>query len=82
MGKNKLVDRFLHLLNAEREYIQLHRDSTMQTLTLLPTVEDGQIIYKVLVMKKENEFSFRHKNLVKYLCRILLRLGQPPRVVC
>ena len=58
MGKNKLVDRFLHLLNAEREYIQLHRDSTMQTLTLLPTVEDGKIIYKVLVIKKMKKIRF------------------------
>ena len=25
MGKNKIVDRFLHLLNLPREYLQLHR---------------------------------------------------------
>lgn len=25
VGKNKLVDRFLQLLNMPREYIQLHR---------------------------------------------------------
>lgn len=25
VGKNKIVDRFLHLLNRPREYIQLHR---------------------------------------------------------
>lgn len=25
VGKNKLVDRFLQLLNKPREYIQLHR---------------------------------------------------------
>ena len=25
VGKNKLADRFLHLLNCPREYLQLHR---------------------------------------------------------
>ena len=25
VGKNKIVDRFLHLLNLPREYMQLHR---------------------------------------------------------
>jgi len=25
VGKNKMADRFLHLLNRPREYIQLHR---------------------------------------------------------
>ncbi|XP_052760098.1 von Willebrand factor A domain-containing protein 8-like [Mya arenaria] len=46
VGKNKIVDRFLHLLNRPREYIQLHRDTTVQTLTLQPTVQDGVIIYE------------------------------------
>ncbi|XP_059156251.1 von Willebrand factor A domain-containing protein 8-like [Physella acuta] len=46
VGKNKIVDRFLQLLNRPREYIQLHRDTTVQTLTLQPTVRDGVIIYE------------------------------------
>ncbi|KAJ8030585.1 von Willebrand factor A domain-containing protein 8 [Holothuria leucospilota] len=46
VGKNKLVDRFLHLMNRPRQYIQLHRDTTVQTLTLQPTVQDGVIIYE------------------------------------
>ena len=25
VGKNKIADRFLHLLNRPREYLQLHR---------------------------------------------------------
>ncbi|XP_028971690.2 von Willebrand factor A domain-containing protein 8 isoform X4 [Esox lucius] len=45
VGKNKIVDRFLHLLNRPREYLQLHRDTTVQTLTLQPSVRDGIIIY-------------------------------------
>lgn len=46
VGKNKIVDRFLQLLNRPREYIQLHRDTTVQTLTLQPTVRDGVIVYE------------------------------------
>jgi len=44
-GKNKLVDRMLNLLNKPREYIQLNRDTTVQTLTLQPTVREGVIVY-------------------------------------
>ncbi|XP_062861685.1 von Willebrand factor A domain-containing protein 8 [Trichomycterus rosablanca] len=46
VGKNKIVDRFLHLLNRPREYLQLHRDTTVQTLTLQPSVRDGIILYE------------------------------------
>ncbi|XP_064614845.1 von Willebrand factor A domain-containing protein 8-like [Liolophura sinensis] len=46
VGKNKIIDRFLYLLNRPREYLQLHRDTTVQTLTLQPTVQDGIIIYE------------------------------------
>ncbi|XP_068732159.1 von Willebrand factor A domain-containing protein 8-like [Montipora capricornis] len=46
VGKNKIADRFLHLLNRPREYIQLHRDTTVQSLTLQPNVQDGVIIYE------------------------------------
>lgn len=46
MGKNKLVDRLLQLLDAEREYIQLHRDTTLHSLTLVPALIDGRITYE------------------------------------
>ena len=46
VGKNKLVDQMLKLLNRPREYIQLHRDTTVQSLTLQPTVSSGVIIYE------------------------------------
>ncbi|KAH1005033.1 hypothetical protein HUJ04_006106 [Dendroctonus ponderosae] len=46
VGKNKIIDRFLELLNRPREYIQLHRDTTVQTLTTQPTVKDGVLIYE------------------------------------
>jgi len=46
VGKNKVVDRLLQLLNRPREYIQLHRDTTVQTLTLQPNVRDGKVVYE------------------------------------
>ncbi|KXS21233.1 hypothetical protein M427DRAFT_65996 [Gonapodya prolifera JEL478] len=46
VGKNRLTDRFLELLNRPREYIQLHRDTTVQALMVQPTVENGVIFYK------------------------------------
>eukprot|EP00127_Corallochytrium_limacisporum_P004995 Clim_evm18s196 gene=Clim_evmTU18s196 len=46
VGKNKLVDRFLQVLNQPREYLQLHRDTTVQTLTLQPSVKDGVLTYE------------------------------------
>nr|CAD7429314.1 unnamed protein product [Timema monikensis] len=46
VGKNKLADRLLQLLHRPREYIQLHRDTTVQTLTLQPTVKNGLVVYE------------------------------------
>ncbi|XP_050455261.1 von Willebrand factor A domain-containing protein 8 [Cataglyphis hispanica] len=46
VGKNKIMDRLLQLLNRPREYIQLHRDTTVQTLTLQPMVRDGKVVYE------------------------------------
>lgn len=46
VGKNKIVDRFLHLLNRSREYIQLHRDTTVQTLTIQPTIKNGLLVHE------------------------------------
>jgi len=45
VGKNKLADRLLELLDAEREYVQLHRDTTVQALTLAPTLRDGVVVW-------------------------------------
>jgi MoxR-like ATPase len=45
VGKNKLTDKLLMLLHREREYIQLHRDTTVGTLTLLPSLRDGVVIF-------------------------------------
>ncbi|TPX37183.1 hypothetical protein SmJEL517_g01076 [Synchytrium microbalum] len=46
VGKNRLTDRFLELVGRPREYIQLHRDTTVQSLMVQPTVEGGLIVYK------------------------------------
>ncbi|XP_050079027.1 von Willebrand factor A domain-containing protein 8 [Anopheles maculipalpis] len=46
VGKNKIVDRLLQLMGRPREYIQLHRDTTVQSLTLQATVRDGRIEYE------------------------------------
>lgn len=46
VGKNKIADRLLQLMNRPREYIQLHRDTTVQTLTIQSSVQDGKVIYE------------------------------------
>jgi midasin (ATPase involved in ribosome maturation) len=45
-GKNKLSDKLCNLLKYEREYVQLHRDSTVGTLTLSPSLLDGKLIWE------------------------------------
>lgn len=46
VGKNKLADYFLQLLQLPREYIQLHRDSTVQSLTTTPAIAEGVLTYE------------------------------------
>ncbi|KAI6205157.1 Von Willebrand factor A domain-containing protein 8 [Aphelenchoides besseyi] len=41
VGKNKVTDRFLQLIKRPRKYMQLHRDTTVQSLTVQTTVVDG-----------------------------------------
>ncbi|XP_065221610.1 von Willebrand factor A domain-containing protein 8 isoform X2 [Planococcus citri] len=45
VGKNKLTDKLLQMLNRPREYIQLHRDTTVQSLTMQPMILDGKVWY-------------------------------------
>ena len=45
VGKNRVVDHLLSLMQCEREYIQLHRDTTVQSILLSITVEGGRLIY-------------------------------------
>lgn len=40
-GKNKVCDQLLAWLGWEREYIQLHRDTTVSALTMSMTIADG-----------------------------------------
>ena len=46
VGKNKVVDYLLSLLQCEREYLQLHRDTSVQSLLSSPSVENGRIVYR------------------------------------
>ncbi|KZV72548.1 hypothetical protein PENSPDRAFT_674901 [Peniophora sp. CONT] len=43
VGKNKLVDRLCQLLRRPREYVQLHRDTTVQSLLFNTTLTGGVI---------------------------------------
>lgn len=45
VGKNRVVDSLLHRLLAEREYLQLHRDTTVQSLLSSPSVEGGRLVF-------------------------------------
>lgn len=41
VGKNKLVDRMLERLQLPRQYVQLHRDVTVQALTSQNVIKEG-----------------------------------------
>ena len=45
VGKNKMADKLLMLLQREREYIQLHRDTTVGSLTLAPSLREGIVVF-------------------------------------
>ncbi|KIK61659.1 hypothetical protein GYMLUDRAFT_42680 [Collybiopsis luxurians FD-317 M1] len=45
VGKNKVIDRLCQLLHRPREYIQLHRDSTVSQLMFTTTLINGALIY-------------------------------------
>ena len=46
VGKYKLTDRLLVLMWREREYVQLHRDTTVASLTLTPSMRGGIIVWE------------------------------------
>ncbi|KAF8909617.1 AAA domain-containing protein [Gymnopilus junonius] len=45
VGKNKIIDRLCQLLGRPREYIQLHRDTTVNQLMFTTSLEGGVINY-------------------------------------
>ncbi|CAL1709976.1 unnamed protein product [Somion occarium] len=45
VGKNKIVDRLCQLLRRPQEYIQLHRDTTVNQLMFQTSLEGGVIKY-------------------------------------
>ncbi|OQR77160.1 hypothetical protein BIW11_00481 [Tropilaelaps mercedesae] len=46
VGKNKIIDYLLAMCNRPREYMQLHRDSTVASLSVQPQLIDGSIVYQ------------------------------------
>eukprot|EP00912_Choanoflagellata_sp_UC4_P002309 UC4_evm1s1453 len=46
VGKNKLADKMLQILQLPREYIQLHRDSTINDLTSYILLKNGVLVYE------------------------------------
>jgi energy-coupling factor transporter ATP-binding protein EcfA2 len=57
VGKNKLADRMLQLMRREREYMQLHRDTTVQSLTSTPSLVHGVIKWEDSPLVKAMEFG-------------------------
>ncbi|KZS88617.1 hypothetical protein SISNIDRAFT_417941 [Sistotremastrum niveocremeum HHB9708] len=45
VGKNKIIDRLCQLLGRPREYVQLHRDTTVNQLMFQTSLEASQIRY-------------------------------------
>ncbi|UZJ54566.1 hypothetical protein CBS101457_003886 [Exobasidium rhododendri] len=43
VGKNKIIDRIVELLDRPREYMQLHRDSTVAQILQLVELKGGQL---------------------------------------
>ncbi|XP_028966962.1 von Willebrand factor A domain-containing protein 8 [Galendromus occidentalis] len=46
VGKNKIIDYLLGVCNQPREYMQLHRDTTVASLSVQPQLIDGSIVYQ------------------------------------
>ncbi|CAF3396834.1 unnamed protein product [Rotaria sp. Silwood1] len=46
VAKNRIVDHYLQTLKLPREYIQLHRDTTVQSLTIQASIINGRIVYE------------------------------------
>ena len=46
VGKNKLADYLMQLLRAPREYLQLHRDTTIEQLTAVPKITNGVLTFE------------------------------------
>ena len=44
VGKNKLCDHLLQKLKLPRQYVQLHRDVTVQSITAQNTLKDGGLV--------------------------------------
>ncbi|KAI9184411.1 hypothetical protein H9P43_003464 [Blastocladiella emersonii ATCC 22665] len=45
-GKNATADWFLAKIGRARQYMQLHRDSTVSSLLVVPVIENGVLVYR------------------------------------
>ena len=77
VGKNKLTDRLLQVMRRERDYIQLHRDTTVPTLTLNPSLEDGQIVWEDSPLVRAMSRGFRRRH---HVARSRRRRPRNPRI--
>jgi energy-coupling factor transporter ATP-binding protein EcfA2 len=95
VGKNKLADALLQMLRAEREYVQLHRDTTVASLTLAPCLEGGIVSWRdsplvraarlgrVLVVDEADKAPLEVVCVIKALAEDGdLTLGDGRRLVC
>ncbi|CAG5045415.1 unnamed protein product [Parnassius apollo] len=55
---NKSTERLLQLLNRPTEYIQLHRDTTIQSLTVQPTFKNGTVTYEDSPLVKAVKYGY------------------------
>jgi von Willebrand factor A domain-containing protein 8 len=78
-GKNRIADRLLQLLGREREYMQLHRDTTVQSLTQSPSIVAGQLQWedsplvkaakygRVLVLDEVDKVHTQEGHLIQFV---------------
>ncbi|CAE7698156.1 Vwa8, partial [Symbiodinium microadriaticum] len=57
VGKNRVVDYFLQTVAMEREYMQLHRDTTVSQLTVTPVVSDGRLYHEDSPLVRAAQFG-------------------------
>ena len=68
VGKNKIVDRFLYLLNRPREYLQLHRYETKTNLhTLLDKLKISRFYAFLIIKYIERFIKILLCSVVRYL---------------
>ncbi|MDP2437681.1 MAG: AAA family ATPase [archaeon] len=93
VGKNKVVDNFLQKHSLPRQYCQLHRDFTVQALTLQTNIVDGLLVPSpsplflaatlghTLVLDEADKAPTEVVSVLKGLCEGDMRLCDGRRLV-